>query len=149
VPRTPERLASMYRRALLIWLGIAAAIVLNDVLRSVVYQPLFGHRPGENITNVVAILVIVGVSYLFVSRQPEVGHRFWVRVGMLWLGLTAALDVALRLFGVEYPGDTLFADYDILRGRIRSLLLLSALVAPIYWSRTLYRRENARLWFKP
>jgi hypothetical protein len=146
-PALTER--ALLIRAILAWLGLAAALVANDALRVFLYEPAGGIRTGHVITGVAAVGLVVGAAYLLVKRTPEATHGQWIRTAWLWLGLTAAFHlVSFTIFGGRALGD-LPSAYDPREGRLWAFVLFAALLAPIYWSRRLYRRESALLWFRP
>lgn len=68
------------------------------------------------------------------------GTRAFFGVGALWLALTVAFEFA---FGRNVSGaslESLLADYDLRRGRLWSLVLLTVLFAP--WLVSVVRRPE-------
>lgn len=136
-------LMSLPTRSLLMWLVLLLAMMGNGTLRVLVLQP----RLGEDLARQVACLSGVGILLVltvpFVAGAGDLGTRALFGVGALWLTLTVAFEF---LFGRYVSGaswESLLADYDLRRGRLWSLVLVTVFVAP--WLVSLVRRAAAPL----
>ena len=139
----------MYLRALLVWIGMAVAMVVNGSARELLYAPITGNPAAQAISTVIGIAIILGISNLFVKTHPEFPHRGWVRVGVLWGCLTIVLELVVGLYVTGLTWLEILANYNLFAGRLWPLVLLAVFVAPVYWSRRIYRRRSAELYFRP
>jgi hypothetical protein len=147
-PRSPGD-AGMYARAFLVWAVLALALLANDLLREALFRPTFSRVEAQALSSILGSALVFGAAYLFVRRYPEAVHRQWVRIGAMWLVLTLAFELLYGRYAAGLPWDEVLERYNLLRGWLGALVPLSALVAPGFWSRRLYRRVDARTWFRP
>ena len=138
----------MYARAILIWVGLAVTMVFNGTVREFLYAPMIGTLGAQAISSVIGVAIVLGFAYLFVKRYPEFPHSGWVRVGLLWGMLTIVLEVLVGLYVTGLSWGQILANYNLFAGRLWPLVLLATFVGPPYWSRRIYRRRSAELYFR-
>jgi hypothetical protein len=63
-------------------------------------------------------------------------------VGLFWLVLTVTFEFLFGRYVAGASWEALLADYDVLRGRLWPLVLLTTLLAPSLWG--IARVEGAR-----
>lgn len=120
----------MWIRILGVWFLLMVLAILNGILRNALLTPRLGEQAGHVVSTLVFSGVILIVAWVL---TPWIGPRSprgaW-RVGLSWLGLTVAFEFLAGhyLFGHSWP--KLFADYDVVQGRIWPLVLLATLVTP-------------------
>jgi hypothetical protein len=122
------------------WLLLLVAMFANGMLRVFVLQPRLGEHAARQWAVLLGIVIIFGLTLPFVRCLLRPTSAELVRVGLLWLVLTLAFEF---LFGHYVAGasfDTLLADYDLLRGRLWPLVLLSTAAAPWVWGKALKGR---------
>ena len=76
-------------------------------------------------------LVILFATWLTIGWIGPTTARQAVAVGALWVGLTLAFEFGVGHYGFGNPWAELLADYDLRRGRIWILVLLTTLLAPL------------------
>ena len=102
----------------------------NGTLRVLVLQPWLGEDLARQVASVSGIAILLALAVPFVVWVGDVGSRALFGIGALWLALTVAFEL---LFGRYVSGaswESLLADYDLRRGRLWSLLLVTILFAP-------------------
>jgi hypothetical protein len=112
------------------WCVLLTAMIANGVLRLGVLQPRFGEELARQLASLSGIVIILALTALFVRRLRGTTSAQLRAIGALWLALTVAFEFG---FGRHVSGlswETLLADYDIGRGRLWPLVLLTTLVAP-------------------
>ena len=135
----------MLRRAVVIWFLLAFLAVLNGIIRQELLAPMLGDVGGHLLSTLVfcAIIFLVALSSLgWISVSSTAGAMV---VGIVWVLLAVTFEFVAGhyLFGSSW--EELFADYDLLSGRIWVLVPVSSLVAPVWAFRFLKRRrERAR-----
>ena len=117
-------------RSLLMWLVLLLAMMGNGMLRVLVLQPRLGEDLARQVASVSGIVILLALAVPFVGWIGDVGSRALFGIGALWLALTVAFEL---LFGRYVSGaswESLLADYDLRRGRLWSLVLVTVLFAP-------------------
>ena len=116
-------------RALIIWLALLVVAVANGAFREAVLIPRVGPHTGHIVSTLMLCAGILIVTYLAVSWIHPRRHRDAIAIGLAWLALTLAFEFGLgRARGK--PWSELLADYDVLKGRIWVLVLVTTAVAP-------------------
>ena len=132
----------MYRRGFVAWLLIAIAMVANGTVRELTYEPLLGSLLAHALSTLTGTAIIFAGAYLCVRGAPEASPRAWLGLGVFWTGLTIAFEFG---FGHYIDGATwgeLLADYDLRRGRLWSLVLVTTTISPLAAARLI---RTARL----
>ena len=118
-------------RALALWALLLVLAVANGALREAVLIPRLGALPGHQVSTVLLSLLILFAVWAL-SPWLRVGSTgaAWT-VGIAWVGLTLAFEFVAGHYLFHNPWDKLFADYDVLHGRIWPLVLIVTLLAPV------------------
>jgi hypothetical protein len=125
----------MLPRAVEIWFVLLIMAVLNGSVRESVITPKFGAVAGHIISTIMLsaiILVVTWFSILWIGARSTTDAFV---VGFTWLALTVAFEFLGGHYLFRRPWEELFADYNIFRGRIWTVVLLSTLFAPIWATR--------------
>ena len=125
----------MIGRAGLVWLGLLAVAVGNGALRQGVLVPRMGETVGRALSSVTLSAAILVMAWLTIGwLAPRSAEGAW-RIGGLWLALTLAFELLAGHYLFGTPWSTLLADYDLRRGRIWVLVLITTAVAPLVAAR--------------
>jgi len=117
-------------RALAVWLGLCALAIANGTLRQFLLIPQWGAYAGHVLSSISLSLLILASTWLGIRWiGPTTPAAAW-GVGLTWLAATVAFEFLAGhyLFGNSWS--KLLSDYDVLRGRIWAVVLLTTLVAP-------------------
>src|SRR5215470_2310332 len=126
-------------KAALMWLVLLVVMFANGTFRVLVLQPRLGEDLARQAACLPGIALILALTWLFLERVGDPDARALLAVGLLWLVLTVAFEF---LFGHYVSGTSwrsLLADYDLRRGRLWPLVLLTVLVAPWLLGRVRHR----------
>ena len=116
-------------RALIIWLALLVVAVANGGFREAVLIPRLGPHTGHIVSTVMLCVAILIVTHLAVAWVHPGSRGDTIAIGLAWLALTLAFEFGFgRARGK--PWAELLADYDVLRGRIWVLVLITTAVAP-------------------
>jgi hypothetical protein len=120
-------------KATLAWLLLFAAMFANGAIRVLVLQPQLGEDRARQVASLSGVALVLVVSSLFVRISPEArsAQLWWVGVG--WLMATVAFELLFGRFVSGLSWHALLADYNILRGRLWSLILISVCLGPWFW----------------
>ncbi len=118
--------------ALGIWFLFVIAAILNGLFRNFFVEPIAGEYAGHVISTIVLVCVILVVVSLFISRiKIDYTKTDLLLIGAIWLILSILFEFVFGHYVLRISWDTLFADYNILKGRIWSLVLLTEFIAPL------------------
>jgi hypothetical protein len=117
-------------RPLAVWLAMLAAAFVNGAIREAWLIPSLGERTGRAISTLMLCALVLLLAW---STMPWIAPRSnseaWI-IGAAWAAMTLAFEFGAGhyLFGKPWP--ELAADYDVTRGRIWILVLITIVVAP-------------------
>lgn len=117
--------------SLIMWLIFAVFFNLNGILRKLLYERLTGEYGGHLISTVIGIFAVFAGTYLFL-RINDGSHRYLtlLTIGIIWVILTISFEFLFGHFVIKHPWSRLLADYNLFKGRLWSLVVLSILLAP-------------------
>jgi len=118
----------IYAKALVIWLGFAVVAVALGAVRDKMLRPRIGDFRAHQLETLIVCAVFFAIIVWFVRwSQPTQAQA--LAIGVVWVVLTLLFEFGLgRALG--RPMETLLADYNILRGRLWPLVLVTELVGP-------------------
>jgi hypothetical protein len=125
----------MLGRAVAVWAGLLLVAVLNGGLRSTLLVPRFGEHTGHVVSTVILSAAILVLTWVAISWIGPHGTGDALRIGATWLVLTLAFEFLAGHYLFHTPWQTLMADYNVIRGRIWVVVLLTTLVAPLLAAR--------------
>lgn len=122
---------SIYVQAVLVWIIMVFVAIVNGILRGV-YTPKVGSvLHGHQISTVIFIAALLIIIYLFL-RMTSVSYteKDLVLIGAMWMMLTIVFEFGFGHYVMGTSWSQLIADYNILKGHVWGLVLLTILVAP-------------------
>lgn len=121
----------MYTHAVIIWFAILIVAIANGAVRANLLIPWAGEDLGHVLSTISLCIAILAVTWASVECIGVSARRDAVRVGLLWLGMTVAFEFlgGHYLFGTRWT--QLLADYNLARGRIWVLVLLTTTITPL------------------
>ena len=125
------RHAAVRRRWLTAWLGLAGLGVANGIIREVAYADTVGDHAAHQLSTFTLIAMIAGYTWWLQRRWPHTSTAAAVRIGVLWVVMTVAFEFGFGHYVDGASWATLWADYDITRGNLWILVLLTIGVAPV------------------
>ena len=123
------------RRWLTAWLGLAALGVANGIVREVAYVDTVGDHAAHQLSTFTLIAMIAGYTWWLQRRWPLISTADAVRIGVLWVVMTVAFEFGFGHYVDGASWSALLADYDITRGNLWILVLLTICVAPVFTRR--------------
>ena len=120
----------MVRRSLAAWLLMLLMASVNGAIRGALFIPLMGDVAGRAVSTLMLCALVLLLTYLTIRWiHPRSGSEAWV-VGGLWVALTLAFEFLAGHFLFGNPWSQLLEDYNVLRGRIWILALITIAGAP-------------------
>ncbi len=122
----------LYAYAAGVWLVLTVLAILNGILRNYTYGPLVGEQTAHILSSLVLVGVVFAMAYVFLRLvRPHYGLGDLLVVGAGWVALTVAFEFLFGHYVAGHPWERLFADYNIMKGRVWALVLLAVFVAPL------------------
>jgi hypothetical protein len=116
------------------WLVFLVLAIINGGARNSLYAPKVGEHKGHIISSLIAICYTLAGTYLFVNATAAiVTQTDLLLIGGLWLAITIVFEFGFGHYIIKHPWSHLLADYNLLKGRLWSLVLLTTFVSPAFW----------------
>jgi hypothetical protein len=120
----------MVRRSLVIWVVMLTVASVNGAIREAVLVPVMGDVAGRAASTLLLSGLVLLLAYVSIEWiHPRSGREAWA-VGGLWVALTLAFEFLAGHYLFGNPWSRLLEDYDVFRGRIWILVLITTAVAP-------------------
>ena len=132
--------ARLFLYAFGVWIVFVIAAIFNGYFRNAFLQPRVGTQVGHIISTIILVCFILLVTFLFFSNvKIPYTKADLLAVGAFWLVLTVLFEFVFGHYVVGHPWSTLLADYNILKGRIWSLVPLTTFIAPLLFGSILQK----------
>lgn len=118
-----------YLRVVGVWLLLAVLANINGLVRNFGYGQFVSELTAHQISAVIFIFILLGVSYLFFGKKDYTVKELWL-AGSMWLVMTVIFEFLFGHFVIGHSWQKLFFDYNLLAGRLWSVVLLTTLLAP-------------------
>ena len=114
------------------WLILCVVMFTNGAIRALVLQPRLGEDLARQVASLTGVLFVLLASWFFVRASPQATSRQLLWVGAGWLAATVGFEFILGLVsGLGWRA--LLAEYNIVRGRLWSLIVLAVFLGPWVW----------------
>lgn len=113
----------------LAWFPMLLLAIINGTLRDLGYKKYVGDLTAHQISTVALIILFAFYIGYIVHRFPPSSSTQAIFIGMIWAMLTLCFEFG---FGRDRGNSwsVLFADYNLMKGRIWVLIPLWILIAP-------------------
>jgi hypothetical protein len=120
----------MIMRAVLIWCALLLIASINGIVRQAVLIPRIGEVAGRAVSTIALSAFIVILTWISITWiAPRSAQQAWA-VGGIWVVLTLAFEFLGGHYLFHDPWSRLLDDYNVIRGRIWILVLITTLVSP-------------------
>jgi len=122
-------------RAFATWFFIAVAESIHGILRRIFIFPVIGDLRAHQLGILVGCLIIFAVACACIRWIGAKSFSEQLKVGASWMVLMALFEVSLGLvFG--YSQERIFADYNLVEGRLMIFGMMFMLFAPALAAKT-------------
>ena len=105
--------------------------IINAVARESIYKSIIGDLRAHQVSTFVFIALIFLVTYLVLRFSDlKLSTQESFIIGTIWLLLTICFEFIAGHYIFGNSWEKLFADYNILKGRIWSLVLITIFFSP-------------------
>ena len=122
------------------WLILCVVMFTNGAIRALVLQPRLGEDLARQVASLTGVFFVLLASWLFARVSPRATSRQLLWVGAGWLAATLVFEFILG-FVSGLGWRAMLAEYNIVRGRLWSLIVLSVFLGPWLWG-VLARRQG-------
>ncbi len=121
----------IYLQAIGIWLLFAVVANINGLIRNCVYGPKMDELTAHQISCFTGITMFFIVMYLWLryTGAPYTSHNIIV-IGIVFLFATIAFEFLFGHFVIGHSWEKLLHDYNILNGRLWSIVLAWTAIGP-------------------
>jgi hypothetical protein len=117
-------------RALAVWFGLLTLAFVNGAVREALIIPRTGELVGHAVSTILLCILILVLTWVTIGWMQPLSASGALRIGGLWVALVIAFEFLAGhyLFGDSWS--ELRANYNVARGRIWPLVLVTTLIAP-------------------
>jgi hypothetical protein len=120
----------MLKRLLIVWFAMLIMASANGGVREALLLPLMGPGPARALSTLLLCAIVFLLTYFTIAWiGPRSSREAWV-IGALWVALTLAFEFLAGHYLFGSPWSELLAEYNVFRGRIWILAVISIFVAP-------------------
>lgn len=122
------------------WLPMVIIAITNGVLRELGYGRLMSELHSHQLSSILGVAAFMAYTFLLNEYFPIPSLENAVIVGAVWLILTVSFEFIFGHYVAGHSWQRLLSDYNILKGRVWSLVLISIFLAPaiIFFSTLLH-----------
>ena len=118
-------------RSVITWFLFVPIAIINGFIREKVYKPRIGDLAAHQLSTVFAILAFLTFTYVMLGdRLSEVPTLTALLIGLMWMLMTITFEFGFGYFVEHIRWEILFEDYNLLKGRVWGLMLLTILITP-------------------
>lgn len=125
----------MVLRSVAVWLVIIAVEIAHGIARTLFLAPLVGDFRARQIAVLTGSVLILTISTMFIRWLRPARVADAVAIGVAWLVLTLAFELAFGRYVVQASWSRIAEDYNLAHGGLLPLGLLVLAVAPLIAAR--------------
>lgn len=112
------------------WLGMVILAILNGAMREKVYGKFMGELTAHQLSTLAGIILFGVYIWILTGMFRIESSRQALLIGGIWLIMTTLFEFGFGHYVMGHPWNRLLHDYNILKGRVWSLMLIWTFVAP-------------------
>lgn len=113
------------------WFLFMIFAIINAGLRNGIYKPIIGDLRAHQLSTIIFVAIILIITYLvFKFSNLRLNTQEAFIIGTIWLILTICFEFLAGHYAFGNSWERLIADYNILKGRIWSLVLITIFFSP-------------------
>jgi hypothetical protein len=118
-------------RVVLTWVFFVPVAILNGVIRDKVYRPRVGELRAHQISTALGSGAFLSWAFFMLKKQAShLGGTRLLLIGVSWVSLTMLFEFGFMHYAAKIPWKRLLSDYNLLKGRVWPLFLLTELMSP-------------------
>ena len=121
----------MILKAILVWVLIAAGETINGIFRVHYLSRKMGNHRARQFALISGSLVILFIGWFTVPWIGPGSYRECLLLGLIWLLLMLAYDIAFGRFVFHYSWGRIAADFNLRRGNFLAIGMLVIFLTPL------------------
>ncbi|MBN2240334.1 MAG: hypothetical protein JW712_11225 [Dehalococcoidales bacterium] len=121
----------MIWKYILLWFGLVLLAILNGLFREKVLRHFLNELTGHQVSTLTFIIVTGTYIWAFSHILPLESSGQALVIGSIWTGMTIVFEFGFGHYFMKHPWSRLFADYNLLKGRLWVVALIWTLVSPL------------------
>lgn len=121
----------LYLKSLGIWVILAIAAIATATFRIYVLLPSFGEQTAHQLGTILYMIVQFLIIYFFIKNIRIKETKTLLGIGIFWVVITIIFEFIFGHYIMGHPWQKLFADYNLLNGRLWVLVLINNIVSTI------------------
>ena len=118
-----------------IWGIFLIIAIINGGMREKIIEKHIGELPAHILSTVLFSVLIFIVTSIFMNYKNITDSKVLLLIGLVWVILTISFEILFFHYIGGKPWSQLLADYNIMKGRIFPLVLITTLLSPLVASR--------------
>lgn len=121
----------IFLKSIIVWLMFIVAESLNGTVRTLLLVPSLGDFWAHQISFFIGSILVVAIATIFVKWLYASRVSQLLSIGVLWMLLTLAFEIALGRFILDYSWERIASDYNLLHGGLMPIGLFLLTLAPL------------------
>jgi hypothetical protein len=117
-------------RYIIAWLGLVIIAILNGTLRVKVFLTYMSELSAHQLSTLVGIILFSIYIWFLSIVWPIKSSKQALTIGFIWLLITVLFEFIFGHYVIGNSWSKLFADYNIIHGRVWVIVLIWTTFAP-------------------
>jgi hypothetical protein len=112
------------------WVVFLVIAIINGGIREKIIEKYIGELPAHIVSTLLLSVLIFIATAIFIKYKNITDSKTLLSIGFAWVVLTVSFEFIFFHFVAGKPWSQLLADYNIMKGRIFLLVLITTLLSP-------------------
>ena len=121
----------MYRIYAIAWIPMVFIAIANGIFRESVIAKYVSSLTAHQLSCLTGVTLFFIYTMIIARYWPLENNILALRIGLMWLLMTIAFEFVFGHYVAGHPWSFLFADYNVLAGRLWSLVLIFVALLPL------------------
>lgn len=121
----------LYIKSLGIWFLLTVSAIIVATFRVGVLLPPFGEQTAHQLGTILFLIIQFVIIYFFIKKMKIKETKTLLGIGIFWVVITIIFEFVFGHYVMGHSWQKLFADYNLLNGRLWVLVLLNNIAAPL------------------
>ena len=123
-------MVSIFYKAVLIWLLMVIAAIINGALRDRILALHFDSATALAMSGIMLSLLVFVICYLFIGYLGQAQQHQYILIGLFWVCLTLGLELGFGHYVLGKSWAEIMQVFNIRRGDLFLLVLIVSIISP-------------------